>query len=255
MVERSKDKNMKISVITATYNSAQTLEDTINSLNIQDYQDIEYIIVDGVSTDSTLKIVEKYRHRVTTLISEKDNGIYDALNKGIALATGDVVGFLHSDDLFTDDKVLSRIAAEFSKESIDAIYGDLHYVSKFDTTKIIRSWIGGNYNINKFRNGWMPAHPTFYMKREHYLSLGGFDLNYSISSDYESMVRYLWKNNLSAAYIPKVFINMRVGGESNRSLANIWKKTKEDLKVMTKSGIPPLRGLLFKNLSKIPQFF
>lgn len=246
---------MKISVITATHNSAKTLEDTMNSLNIQDYPDIEYIIVDGDSTDSTLKIVEQYGHRVTTLISEKDNGIYDALNKGIALATGDVVGFLHSDDLFADDKVLSRIATEFSKESIDAIYGDLHYVSKCDTTKIIRRWISGNYKINKFRNGWMPPHPTFYMKREHYLSLGGFDLTYSISSDYESMVRYLWKNKLCAAYIPKVIINMRIGGESNRSLANIRKKIKEDTKVMMKSDIPPLRGLLFKHLSKIPQFF
>lgn len=209
MVERSTNKNMKISVITATYNSAQTLEDTINSLNNQDYPDIEYIIVDGVSTDSTLKIVEQYGHRVTTVISEKDNGIYDALNKGIALATGDVVGFLHSDDLYADDRVLSRIATEFSKDSIDAVYGDLNYVSKFDTTKIIRRWVSGNYKINKFRNGWMPAHPTFYMKREHYLTLGGFDLKYSISSDYESMVRYLWKNNLCAAYIPKVFFLMR----------------------------------------------
>jgi len=246
---------MKISVITATYNSAQTLEETINSINSQDYPDIEYIIVDGVSTDSTLEIVHKYGRRVTTLISENDNGIYDALNKGIALATGDVVGFLHSDDSFADCEVLSRIAAEFSKESTDAVYGDLNYVSKFDTTKIIRRWISGNYNINKFRNGWMPAHPTFYMRREQYLSLGGFDLKYSISSDYESMVRYLWKNNLRAAYIPKVFINMRVGGESNRSLANIWKKSKEDVKVMVNSGIPPIRGLLFKNLSKISQFF
>jgi glycosyltransferase len=246
---------MKISVITATYNSAQTLEDTMNSLNIQDYPDIEYIIVDGVSTDSTLKIVEQYGHRVTTLISEKDNGIYDALNKGIVLATGDVVGFLHSDDLFADDRVLSRIAAEFSKESTDAVYGDLHYVSKFDTTKIIRRWISGNYNINKFRNGWMPAHPTFYMKREHYLSLGSFDLKLSISSDYESMLRYLWKNKLCVRYIPKVLINMRVGGESNRSLPNIWKKTNEDVQAMVKNGIPPLRGLIFKNLSKISQFF
>jgi glycosyltransferase len=255
MVERSTNKNMKISVITATYNSARTLEDTINSLNNQDYPDIEYIIVDGVSTDSTLKIVEQYGRRVTTVISEKDNGIYDALNKGIALATGDVVGFLHSDDLYADDRVLSRIATEFSKDLIDAVYGDLNYVSKFDTTKIIRRWVSGNYKINKFRNGWMPAHPTFYMKREHYLTFGGFDLKYSISSDYESMVRYLWKNNLCAAYIPKVFIHMRVGGESNRSLANIWKKTKEDVKVMIKSGIPPLRGILFKNLSKISQLF
>ena len=246
---------MKISIITVTYNSAETLEDSINSLNSQDYSDIEYIIIDGASTDSTLRIIEKYKHRVSTLISEKDNGIYDALNKGIALATGDIVGFLHSDDLFADDGVLSQIAAEFSKNTIDAVYGDLNYVSRFDTTKIIRRWVSSTLKRNKFRNGWMPPHPTFYMKREHYLLLGGFDLKYSISADYESMVRYLWKNNLCATYIPKVFINMRVGGKSNRSLANIWKKTKEDINVMIEYGVNPIRGILFKNLSKISQFF
>ena len=246
---------MKISIITATYNSAKTLEDSINSLNSQDYSNIEYIIVDGDSTDSTLRIVEKYKHRVATLISEKDNGIYDALNKGVALATGDIIGFLHSDDLFAHDRVLSLIAAEFSKESIDAVYGDLNYVSKLDTTKIVRHWTSGNYKRNKFKNGWMPPHPTFYMKREHYLLLGGFDTKYSISADYESMVRYLWKNNLCATYIPRALINMRVGGESNRSLANIWKKTKEDIYVMIKYGIPPVRAILLKNLSKISQFF
>lgn len=246
---------MKISVITATYNSDQTLEDTINSLINQEYSDIEYIIIDGASTDSTLQIVKKYGQRVTVMISEKDNGIYDALNKGIALATGDIIGFLHSDDLFADNKVLSRIANEFSKETIDVVYGDLNYVSKFDTTKIIRKWISGNYKRKNFKNGWMPPHPTFYMRREHYLSLGGFNLKYSISSDYESMVRYLWKNKLCAAYIPTVFINMRIGGESNRSLINIWKKTKEDIIVMTKNDLPPIRGVVIKNLSKISQFF
>lgn len=246
---------MKISIITVTYNSAQTLEDSINSLNSQDYSDIEHIIIDGASTDSTLRIIEKYKHRVSIFLSEKDNGIYDALNKGIALATGDIVGFLHSDDLFADDGVLSQIATEFSKNNIDAVYGDLNYVSRFDTTKTIRRWVSGTSKRYKFRNGWMPPHPTFYMKREHYLSLGSFDLKYSISADYESIIRYLWKNNLCATYIPKVFINMRVGGESNRSLANIWKKTKEDINVMIKYGINPIRGIIFKNLSKISQFF
>lgn len=246
---------MKISVITATYNSAQTLKDTIKSLNIQDYPDIEYIIVDGVSTDSTLKIVEQYGHRVTTLISQKDNGIYDALNKGIALATGDVVGFLHSDDLFADDKVLSRIAAEFSKESIDAIYGDLHYVSKFDTTKIIRRWISGNFNRSKFSKGWMPPHPTFYMKHEKYMCLGGFDLNFSISADYDSILRYLWKNNLEVRYIPEVLIKMRTGGISNQGLINIFKKTCEDIEVMKKNEIFVFPCLIGKNLSKVTQFF
>ena len=255
MAELSTNKNMKISVITATYNSAKTLEDTIKSLNIQDYPDIEYIIIDGASTDSTLKIVEQYGHRVTILISEKDDGIYDALNKGIALATGDVVGFLHSDDLFADDKVVSRMAKEFSKEQIDAVYGDLNYVSKSDTTRIIRRWVSGNFNRNKFKNGWMPPHPTFYMMRKHYISHGRFDLNFSISADYESMLRYLWTNKLYAKYIPSVLINMRIGGESNRNFMNICRKTREDVLAMIKNGISPSRGILLKNLSKIKQFF
>ena len=221
----------------------------------QDYPDIEYIIVDGASTDSTLDIVRRYGDRIAVVVSEKDKGIYDALNKGIALATGDVVGFLHSDDFFADDRVLSRIAEAFTKRSLGAVYGDLNYVSKSDTTKIVRRWVSGSFKRSKFRNGWMPPHPTFYMRREHYLSLGSFDLKFSIAADYDSMLRYLWTNNISATYIPSVLITMRVGGESNQSLLNILKKTKEDRVVMIGNGIPPVRGLLLKNLSKIQQFF
>lgn len=246
---------MKISVITATWNSALTIMDTIKSLNAQDYSDIEYIIIDGASTDATLDIVNLYGHRVTAIVSEQDKGIYDALNKGIALATGDVVGFLHSDDLFADDRVLSRIAEEFCKGPTGAVYGDLNYVSKYDTTKIIRRWISGSFKRGRFRNGWMPPHPTFYMRREHYLSLGSFDLKFSIAADYDSMLRYLWTNNISAAYIPRVLVNMRVGGKSNGSLVNIFSKTREDRVAMIENGISPIRGLLFKNLSKIQQFF
>jgi glycosyltransferase len=246
---------MKISVITATFNSSLTILDTINSLNSQDYPDIEHIIIDGASTDATLEIVKQYGERVKTVVSEKDSGIYDALNKGIAIATGDIVGFLHSDDLFTDERSISRIAEKFCQEPADAVYGDLNYVSKSDTTKIIRRWVSGNFKRNKFKNGWMPPHPTLYMKRKHYLALGCFDLKFTISADYEAMLRYFWKNKLHAAYIPKVLVNMRLGGESNRSFHNIYKKTKEDGQVMVENGILPLRGLAFKNLSKIKQFF
>ena len=246
---------MKISVITATWNSALTIDDTIRSLIAQDYPNIEYIIVDGASTDSTLDIVRRYGDRIAVVVSEKDKGIYDALNKGIALATGDVVGFLHSDDFFADDRVLSRIAEAFVKRSLGAVYGDLDYVSKSDTTKIVRRWVSGSFKRSKFRNGWMPPHPTFYMRRELYLSLGSFDLKFSIAADYDSMLRYLWTNRISATYIPSTLIKMRVGGESNQSLLNILKKTKEDRVAMIENGIPPVRGLLLKNLSKIQQFF
>ena len=246
---------MKISVITATWNSALTIDDTIRSMIAQDYPNIEHIIVDGASTDSTLDIVTRYGDRIAVVVSEKDKGIYDALNKGIALATGDVVGFLHSDDFFADDRVLSRIAEAFVKRSSGAVYGDLDYVSKSDTTKIVRRWVSGSFKRSKFRNGWMPPHPTFYMRRELYLSLGSFDLKFSIAADYHSMLRYLWANRISATYIPSTLIKMRVGGESNQSLLNILKKTNEDRVAMIENGIPPVRGLLLKNLSKIQQFF
>lgn len=246
---------MKISVITATWNSARTLEDTIESLIAQDYPDIEYIIIDGSSTDSTLDVIETYGDRVSKVVSEKDKGIYDALNKGIALATGDVVGFLHSDDVFANERVLSRIAEEFSKGATEAVYGDLDYVSRSDTTKIVRRWVSGRFKRGKFRNGWMPPHPTFYLMRKHYVSFGGFNLKFSIAADYDSMLRYLWQNTINVAYIPEVLIKMRVGGVSNRSLLSIFKKTREDRVAMIENGIPPTRGLLCKNLSKIQQFF
>ena len=214
---------MKISIITATCNSEKTIIDTIKSINAQDYSNIEHIVIDGCSSDQTVDLIYKYDKRLTTLISEKDAGIYDALNKGISLATGEVIGFLHSDDEYANDQVLSMIAQKFSCKSIDAIYGDLNYVSKLDTTRIIRRWIGGDYNIKKFKNGWMPAHPTFYARRKHYDSKRNFNLNFKISADYDLMLRLLWKKKIKACYIPEVLVKMRVGGKSNRSLKNIFK--------------------------------
>ena len=246
---------MKISVITATWNSEETIEGTLRSLNAQDYSDIEHIIVDGASTDATLDSVWRDGDRVNTVISEKDNGIYDALNKGIDAATGDVIGFLHSDDLYANQKVLSRIAQEFSTDGIDATYGDLAYVSKANINKTVRSWVSGGFDRSKMKNGWMPPHPTFYMRREHYVALAGFDLKYMISADYDSMLRYLWKHKLNPSYIPEVLVKMRLGGKSNYSFSNILKKTIEDKNAMIENGIHPLRGLLGKNFSKIPQFF
>jgi len=246
---------MKISIITATWNSEETIEDTLRSLNTQDYPNIEHIIVDGGSTDATLDFVRRHGDRVDLIISEKDNGIYDALNKGIDAATGDVIGFLHSDDLYANQKVLSRIAHEFSNDATDATYGDLDYVLQANINKIVRSWVSGGFDRSKMKNGWMPPHPTFYMRREHYVDLGGFNLKYIISADYDSMLRYLWKNKLNPCYIPEVLIKMRLGGKSNNSFSNILKKTTEDKKVMVENGIGPFRGLLGKNLSKIPQFF
>ena len=245
---------MKISLITATWNSEATISDTMSSVLCQDYQDVEYIVVDGASTDSTVDLIKAQGSLVDCFVSEKDQGIYDALNKGIGLATGDVIGFMHSDDVFAHKHVLSRVALAFQDEAVDSVYGDLEYVSKNNLDSVVRLWKSGEYFKTKLKHGWMPPHPTFYMKRSCYESFGRFNLNYRIAADYDSMLRYLWKNNVSTKYIPEVMVKMRVGGESNRSLSNIINKTKEDAQVMMVNGIPVIRALVGKNISKIPQF-
>ena len=249
------NKRMRISVITATWNSGSTIEDTIQSLASQGYKNVEYIIVDGASRDNTLGIVERYHSYVAHVISEKDSGIYDALNKGIKAATGDVIGFLHSDDIYARNNTLQDIADAFSDESVDAVYGDLEYVSKENTEHIVRKWVSGSFSRKSIRNGWMPPHPTFYLRRKYYTELGGFDLSYRIAADYESILRYLWGAQLKACYIPGVMVKMRVGGESNRSLRNVLKKSCEDVRAMKQNNLPVLRAILGKNFSKIPQFF
>lgn len=246
---------MKISIITATWNSESTIADTLDSLASQTYGTTEFIIVDGASKDKTLSIVNSRNGLINQIISEPDKGIYDALNKGIQAATGDVIGFLHSDDIFASPETLIQVASVFSDESIDAVYGDLDYVSKENTSNIIRHWHSGDFVKSKIKSGWMPPHPTFYMRRKHYLNLGGFDLSYRIAADYESILRYLWKTDMKVAYIPEVLVKMRIGGESNRSLKNIIRKSKEDWRAMNGNGVPPLQAILGKNLSKIPQFF
>ncbi|MEZ9901715.1 glycosyltransferase family 2 protein [Vibrio breoganii] len=245
---------MKVSIITATYNSAKTISDTLLSLEEQTYQDIEYIIIDGASKDDTLEVIQSQCSRVSTVISENDKGIYDALNKGIKAATGDVVGFLHSDDLFAYPEAVQDIVDTFLKNDSQAVYADLEYVSKDDTDKTVRLWTSGDYARNDLKKGWMPPHPTFYMKRELYEEYGLFDLSFKIAADYDSLLRYLWVNKVSMAYLPKVLIKMRVGGASNRSLSNIIQKTKEDIQALKNSSLSWPQAILIKNLSKIPQF-
>ncbi|MDF5680372.1 glycosyltransferase family 2 protein [Vibrio parahaemolyticus] len=246
---------MKVSIITATYNSSETILDTLKSLEQQSYPNIEYIIVDGASKDNTLDVVRDNCSRVSKIISEPDKGIYDALNKGIQAATGDVIGFLHSDDLFAYSDAVADIVATLGKNQTQAAYADLAYVSKEDTDKMVRLWNSGSYQRNQMISGWMPPHPTFYMKRELYLSLGQFDLGFKIAADYDSLLRYLWSNKVSMSYLPKVLIKMRVGGASNRSLSNIYKKTCEDIQALKNNNVFWPKAILIKNLSKIPQFF
>lgn len=245
---------MKVSIITATYNSASTVLDTLQSLNQQTYADIEYIVIDGGSKDNTVSVIEQHCPRVSKIISEPDHGIYDALNKGIELATGDIVGFLHSDDLFAYSEAVKDLVETLQGSNAQAVYADLEYVAKNDTNKVIRKWISGNYQRNKLCHGWMPPHPTFFMKRELYQKLGWFDLSLKIAADYDSILRYLWSNQVQAVYLPRVVTKMRVGGASNRSVRNIIEKTKEDIQALKNNGIFWPKAVFFKNISKIPQF-
>lgn len=245
---------MKVSIITATYNSANTIIDTLKSLEQQTYSNIEYIIIDGASKDNTLDIIKAHSSKVSTIISEPDKGIYDALNKGINAATGDIIGFLHSDDLFAYPDAVTDIVNTFSKHNSDAIYADLQYVNKDNIDSVVRYWKSGDYHISKMKKGWMPPHPTFYMKRSCYEQFGLFDLSFKIAADYDSLLRYLYLNKVSMSYLPEVTIKMRVGGASNRDLNNIILKTKEDIRALKNSKVPWVSALAIKNVSKIPQF-
>lgn len=245
---------MKVSLITATYNSESTLIDTLASLKNQDYNDIEYIVIDGASKDKTLDLIRENYDGVVKIVSEPDKGIYDALNKGIKIASGDIIGFLHSDDVLANNHVISEVVNRFRIDNCDAVYGDLEYVSRSDLTKKIRVWKSGAFKNYKLHLGWMPPHPSFYMKKNLYAEFGGFSLQYKISADYESLLRYIQSQRLIISYIPEVLTKMRVGGISNRSFSSMIKKSLEDINVMKKHRIFWPLAILCKNLSKIPQF-
>lgn len=247
---------MKISIITITFNSADTLEDTIRSVVSQDYPDIEYIIIDGLSKDATLRIAEKYKDNIAKLISEKDNGLYDALNKGIKQCTGDVIGMLHSDDVYYDEHVLSKVADAFKKNSAaDALYGDLIFVERFDLNNVKRVWRSGNYKAGSFAKGWMPPHPTFFVRRHVYEKYGLFNTGLRLSADYELMLRFIHVKKINLIYLPQMIVRMRMGGVSNFSLALKWKAHLEDRKAWVLNGMKPTLSLLRKPLSKVFQYF
>lgn len=247
---------MKISVITVTYNSAATLEETILSVIGQKSVDLEYILIDGQSTDQTLVIANKYRDKITHLVSEKDKGLYDALNKGIDLASGDVIAILHSDDFYTHPEVLSHYVKVFNDTPCDAVYADLYYVNQDHTDKIIRTWISGTYKRDAFLRGWMPPHPTFLAKKQVYDQFGKFDLTFTSAADYEWMLRVIHKHAIRLGYLPEVTVKMRVGGKSNQTMHNRVKANMEDRKAWEVNGLRPKWYTLYlKPLRKITQFF
>lgn len=247
---------LKVSIITITYNSGATLRDTIESVVNQTYPNVEYIIVDGLSKDNTLAIVEEYKNKIAKVVSEKDHGLYDALNKGIGLATGDIIGLIHSDDFYTNPQVIERVVKTLTEQKTDGLYADLYYVDKDDTNRIFRKWKSGNYKHGMFLNGWMPPHPTFFVKRECYEKFGKFNLLFKSAADYELMLRFIHKYQIKLSYLPEFIIKMRVGGKSNVTLKNRIRANQEDRKAWKINGLKPrIYTLYAKPLRKIVQLF
>lgn len=250
---------MKISIITVTYKCVDTLPDGLDSIAVQSHPFIEHILIDGVSTDGTLELLQRYREQVgvrSVLVSEPDHGIFDALNKGVARATGEVVGLLHGDDAFADAEVLAAIVGAFADPNVQAVYGDLEYVAQNKPNQVIRYWNTGPFSPALLRYGWMPPHPTLFLRRSIYERCGVFDTTYRIAADYDFMLRVL--KHLTpeqVVYIPRVFTRMRVGGTSNRSFANIAHKSREDYRALRANGIGGVGSLLLKNARKLPQFW
>ena len=245
---------MKISVITATYNSAATVRDTLTSVRQQDHPDIEHIIVDGRSSDGTLEIVANFPH-IARIVSEKDKGIYDAMNKGIRMATGEVIGILNSDDIYIDRSVLSAVAKAFGDPAVMTVYADLQYVYPDNLDRVKRTWITGPFRKSSFYYGWMPPHPTFFVRKEVYERIGLFNTDLRTAADYELMLRILFKHGVTTYYIPRVIVKMRAGGMSTVSLGNRLRANREDRLAWKLNGLKPYFFTLYlKPLRKITQF-
>lgn len=246
---------MKISIITIALNAAETIDDTIRSVLSQTYPDIEYIVIDGNSRDETMDIVERYRDQIDLIVSESDDGIYDAMNKGIEYSTGDVIGILNADDTFTSRKVVERAAKRMKEWNCDTLYGDLIYVKRENDHKVVRRWISGKFRREAFLRGWMPPHPTFFVKRDVYLKYGAFNTRLKISADYEFMLRILFKENVSTGYLPETLVKMKSGGQSNMSVKNRIRANLEDRLSWELNGLRPLAFTLWeKPIRKIGQF-
>ena len=245
---------MKISIITASYNSAKTIRDTLESVRCQEYRHVEHLVIDGLSTDGTLDIVREYPN-ISKIISEKDNGIYDAMNKGLQLASGEIIGILNSDDIYVNNQVLGHVAEIFQNEQVDACYADLQYVDGEDTNKLIRHWKSGNFKKNSFFYGWMPPHPTLFLRRRVYDKVGFFNLALKNSADYELMLRIFVTHDFTIRYLPRVIVKMRTGGASNASFMRRIDANKEDRLAWKINDLKPYFFTLYlKPIRKIFQF-
>jgi glycosyltransferase len=265
---------MKISVVTTLCNAVNTLSDCLDSVAAQTHTPREHIVIDGGSVDGSLALLRQRGDQLAVLVSEPDDGIYFGLNKGLARATGEVVGLLHADDVYADDQVLARVAVAFADPAVQAVYGDLQYVARDNPQRIIRHWQAGAYQPSRLRWGWMPPHPTLFLRRALYQRDGVFDTRYRIAADYDLMLRMLTRlaevpdaplggspegprdgqGEGPVRYLPQVLVRMRVGGVSNRSARNILRKSWEDYRALRANGVGGLGALAWKNLSKLPQF-
>jgi glycosyltransferase involved in cell wall biosynthesis len=247
---------VKISIITVAYNSSLTIKDTFNSVLAQTYSDIEYIVVDGNSKDKTIDIIKESEPLFTgrmKWVSEPDKGLYDAMNKGIRIATGDVIGIINSDDLFCDDRAIEKVIRLFEQnKSLDSVYADLYYVAQNDTNKIVRHWLTGSQR--KFKYGWHPAHPTFYVKREVYAKYGLFNLDFKLAADFEIMLRFLEKYKISTFYLSEPLVKMRLGGETNKSYKNIFNQNVECVRAFIKNDLRVNR-VMYPFFRVIPKLF
>lgn len=244
---------MKISIITATHNSAKTISDCITSVNTQTYPDIEQIIIDGASNDNTIKLINSLPNRVKLIISEPDKNIYDALNKGISAATGDIIGFLHSDDFFESIDVIEQVVKAFKESGANIVYGNMLYVDRKNTKKIIRTWKSNSFHFEDLKKGWMPPHTTLYVKREIYEEYGIYDTSFQISAEYDLILRYFGMFHISSYYLDLTFLRMRYGGTSNK-FSNYLQHWKEDYRAIRINKIGGFKTFFLKNFNKIGQF-
>lgn len=246
-------KTMKVSIITSCYNRESTIRSAIESVLGQDYPNIEYIVVDGASKDNSLQVINEYKDRITKIISEPDHGMYEAINKGIRMATGDIIGLVHSDDFLYSSQTISNIVNRFNETKADFLYGDGLFVNAENTDKVVRNWIGGDYRLWKVRNGWLPLHPTCYIRREVMQKRGLYNESYKIAADSDLLFRYLLGGDLTVAYLNEYIIKMRMGGLSTdkERRKQMWN---EDIKMYNSHGMSPTITKIEKMLWKVPQF-
>lgn len=246
---------MLVSIITVCYNSEAYIKTAVESVIRQSYTDIEYIIVDGGSTDQTLNILESFESGISRIISEKDHGIYDAMNKGLRIAKGDIIGILNSDDFYSKDDIIEKVVQRFISDGTDSIYADINYVKSTDPGKVVRKWKSGVYKSGSFFQGWHPAHPTFFVKRGIYEKYGIFNLDFKLAADFELMLRFLEVKGISTSYLAESIINMRLGGATNKNIRNIIRQNRECLIAFRKNDLqPPLLYPLYRLIPKIRQF-